>query len=858
MRTYWICLFLLLSKLVQAQLSEQQFNQPDAIHASGVHWHWVNGNVNREGVNLDLEAMAATGLRGGNLYFDMGSAPAGSVRFNSPEWKELLVHTLQQADRLGLKFNLPAASGSSSIECPWITPDHAQQIVVWSATNIVGGDMVNVHLPKPLHNQSYFKDIAVLAYLNDKPIDVTKVLDLSPLLDVDGKLNGNLPKGNWTVVRIGSTVAQKEKTKERDGFDMDKLSKNAVQHYFDAFLKPLFEETQPYHGRSLLGIVSDGSDLGVQNWTPDLKSEFKKRAGYDLTPFLLVLTGRQVNSVRDTERFLWDLRRVQSDMMDENYVGLLQNLLQKSNLVLQTEHASTTFSDTRCKSPSNLKVSMDSLLTNQIRPNVNLEFELLPYSTLDTIQTNGRMGFDRNNALFKKSAELLTYLRRCQYMLQEGLPVADAACFTGEEGLRPSPSLSGHVLDELSRNDLLYRSTIKNNRLILPDGRTYRLLILPEVKTLSLPILEKLQAMLEDGLWISATKPTSWAGMLPMKEQRTWKSIVEDLWNKLPDGVYRYGAGRLFINIPTERIFDELKLRTDFSYVSSNPTSSIRSSHRRVGTDDYWFVCNNRQQNDSLLASFRITGKQPEWWNPQTGEIHSINIFRQHDEQTLIPLLLHPNESGFVVFRSEVKRPYFDGLTKDGNLLFSADPNYFPDNMPTDITSMTIDSADAYAALPYMLEMHGDRFFRNKGIYTLVRPGASKKMQNSLVLKNDLTIVDLRSHWSVLVSQGISGTDVGVSTFQRQFNLAPKELLGNHLVLDLGEVSDIAEVFVNGKSAGTCWMAPYLLEVTSLLKLGENQLEIQVTKTSDEQCSPHIKSGLIGPVTLSVWKALKE
>jgi len=1268
MRTLWICVLLLLSNLLQAQLSEQQFNRPETVYAPRVFWQWMNGNITREGINLDLEAMAATGLSGGILFNNAVGIPAGPVQYNSAEWTERIIHALQQADCLGLKFMLHNAPGYSGTGGPWITPENAMQEVVWSEALVKGGESVTLQLPKPFAKQGYYKDIAVLAYpclkgeeqpfrsllqfvtVSGNPVDgriltdfdfhksifldkvpaemvltlsqpleatcfivhrektpspghpydspkddpptlqlessddgilFTKVCDLSTpalraaevpafvnfppvkakffrirsnkptylteleivaaprmegwdwkanfqsktgsfnfnakepapgsvvntsaIIDLtkqmatDGSLTWDAPKGNWTIVRIGHTITGEEQAAAPNscvGLDVDKLSRYGVQQHYEKFLKPLFEQTRPYHGRSLEGLTIDSWEVGSQNWTRDMMPEFLKRVGYDLKTYLLTFTGRYVNSARQTERFLWDLRRVQSDMLVEYYYGGMRDILHKEGLSLSAEpYGDGSFKSMQAGNfahtwglpvaeaeninpmsdlskfneyPSAMKADGDWMFTNGVNRLVFHDFANQPHPSVQPGMVMGHFGtqINRNNSWFSKATDYFEYLRRCQYVLQSGFFVADAAYFLGEEVVGPldlqNPN-PGHAFDVLSRDVLLQRASAKNNRLVLPDGMSYRFLILPENKPMSLPVLRKLKALLEDGLWISASKPTTWPGLLSSNDQAQWQSIVEDLWNKLPDGIYRYGSGRLFINVPTGKLFEEARLKPDFSYVSSNPNAVINYLHRRIGSDDAWFVCNNRRQNDTILASFRITGMQPEWWNPETGEIRAIDIFRQHDEQTLIPLTLQPSESGFVVFRKPLKQSVYDGLMKDGVPLVSANPDDFEPRVPLELktdfsvsvwakpdvnakkdrsyllfpvngaakygagnatiglaigqngvrlyeqetqalevlfvpqklegwnlitiiyknnipivyingvkvaegkksafivhandnelaptnplirifqgentrpqwTAQTMDSAavaNLFAhgkpatSLPETLLMNGNHLFRTKGSYSLLHPGFSVEKNSYLLLKKDLPVYNLSKDWIIRFPEG-KGTPLqfkldslvslhtlkefgvkyfsGTASWQRTFTLTLNDLVGNRLILDLGQVAIMAEVYVNGKSAGMCWKPPFRMDLTNLLKPGENQLDIRVTnlwvnrligdeflpaeieynawgeiktlpdwyatnqpKTGEritfvnwkqyDQHGPMVESGLVGPVTLSVWKALKE
>jgi len=103
-------------------------NPPDSARP-WVYWFWLDGNITKEGITADLEAMHRVGL-GGALWMwggGVGEGVKGPVKFLSPEWWELMRHTVREADRLGLKINLTAGSGWSHTGGPWIKPEHSMQ-----------------------------------------------------------------------------------------------------------------------------------------------------------------------------------------------------------------------------------------------------------------------------------------------------------------------------------------------------------------------------------------------------------------------------------------------------------------------------------------------------------------------------------------------------------------------------------------------------------------------------------------------------------------------------------------------------------------------------------------------------------
>src|SRR5262249_30273080 len=118
-------------------LVEHFVHPPDSARP-WVNWFWLDGNITREGITADLEAMKRVGIGGVWLMDITQDIPAGPVAFGSPEWNALFKHTVQEADRLGLQVSIHNAPGWCGSGGPWITPDLAMRKVVSSRTNLAG------------------------------------------------------------------------------------------------------------------------------------------------------------------------------------------------------------------------------------------------------------------------------------------------------------------------------------------------------------------------------------------------------------------------------------------------------------------------------------------------------------------------------------------------------------------------------------------------------------------------------------------------------------------------------------------------------------------------------------------------
>ena len=162
-------------------LLEQNFSIPPHSAYPLVFWFWMNGNVTRKGITLDLEAMKKVGI-GGVFNFDVGTGiPKGPVEYLSDDWFHLKKHAMQEAARLGLEFTMHNCPGWSASGGPWITPEMAMQQITWSEIYVRGGDLINMVLPKPATRLNYYHDIAAIAFpsMNGEELLQTIRLDSS-------------------------------------------------------------------------------------------------------------------------------------------------------------------------------------------------------------------------------------------------------------------------------------------------------------------------------------------------------------------------------------------------------------------------------------------------------------------------------------------------------------------------------------------------------------------------------------------------------------------------------------------------------------------------------------------------------
>lgn len=369
---------------------EQEFANPPHAAKPQTWWHWMNGNVTREGVTADLEAMAEIGLGGAHI-FDAGCAiPAGPLAFDTPDWYAMLKHACAEAKRLGLELTLSNCSGWSSSGGPWIQPPDGMKYVHVLTTNIVGGTTLELTLPKAAANDhGFYEDIAVIAF--PTPEDDTKIpdwkdktfqrrvamevarpffkdrlepgpggtvrrdaiVDLGPMssraerpsaADASAlRVTWDAPAGAWTVLRIGYACNGQRNHPASDnggGLECDKLAAGPVERHFDAYAGRLLDELGVAPGKNdsaFKGLLVDSYETDCQNWTQGFDEEFRRRKGYAIAPFLPAIAGYVVDELDATESFLRDYRRVIADLFAENYGGTLARKCAEYRLDLYLE-----------------------------------------------------------------------------------------------------------------------------------------------------------------------------------------------------------------------------------------------------------------------------------------------------------------------------------------------------------------------------------------------------------------------------------------------------------------------------------------------------------------------------------------
>jgi hypothetical protein len=565
-------------------------------------------------------------------------------------------------------------------------------------------------------------------------VDPASVRDLTAQMDAQGRLTWNMPPGAWTILRLGHTARGQQNIAAPEagvGLECDKLSAAGVEFHFQHGLQPLLEALGPLAGKSFTGLEVDSYEVGMQNWTKTFPDEFQKENGYDLRRYLPAMTGRVVGSAEASERFLWDVRRTQADLVANQYYGRLHDLCRQHNLQLYVEPygagpgpydelqtggradvpmgefwsrfpwddtASVKLAASAAHTYGRSIVAGESFTADPVqsrwleypyalKPVGDLAFSLglnqmffhrfahQPHPTAVPGMTMGPWGihFDRTATWFAQSGVWLDYLARCQFLLRQGKFVADVLYFTGEGSPQMSKLLqpelpAGYNFDAADAEVLLGRARIQNGRIVLPDGANYRLLALPnDLRGMTPLLLRRLSALVGQGMILAGPRPAFSPSLrgYPAGDAEV-RRLVAQIWDGAGDHVF--GAR------PLAEVLRQLDLKPDFEYSGAQADAALVWSHRRTGEADIYFVANRQRRSEDVIGTFRVDGRRPEFWRPETGEIENAAIYDSAEGRVRVPMHLDPAESVFVVFRAPAEEKPPQWVTRDRNRIIDSAP----------------------------------------------------------------------------------------------------------------------------------------------------------------------------------------
>ena len=256
---------------------EQGFKQPPDSAKPRVWWHWMNGNVTKEGITADLEWMHRVGIAGMQMFDgNLGTPQFVDKRlvWMTPEWKDALRHAGAEADRLNLEMAMAASGGWSETAGPWVKPNEAMKKVVWSETRVQGPKKFTGVLAHPPTVNGRFQDISVppdIAFPEQEGLPGEKPQPKAPPAPPDPTYYGDikviayrLPEGEVRMSDLHPKVTSSDSALDLAALMDGDVGKNVPLAYPESGKQAWiqFEFAQPYVAQAFTIASGTGSSFG--------------------------------------------------------------------------------------------------------------------------------------------------------------------------------------------------------------------------------------------------------------------------------------------------------------------------------------------------------------------------------------------------------------------------------------------------------------------------------------------------------------------------------------------------------------------------------------------------------------------
>ncbi len=900
---------------------EAGFKNPPLDARPKALWDWVDGNFEKSEITRELEEAKAKGMAGFDIWdvwsvVDETNMMPDGPPFMSDEYVDAIAHAIEEATRLDMELGLVIASGWNA-GGSWVKPEHATVGQFRSVTKVTGPAQFNQNLPFPDLPEEYGRwgeaiiprgddglpvfrgEVAVLATpAGDSTLAQAEIINISDKMQPDGNLQWEVPEGDWEITRYVYTNTGQPMiahTPNSRGPMLDHFNPEATEMHIRYFADKLRDKVGSFEDKAFRYLYTDSYEVRGDLWTPRLVELFAERVGYNMIPYLPALQGKIVKDFETTERFLFDYKKLLSDLIIEGHyakaaevcrdygllfsaeaggpgppvhncpfesikssgvldiprgefwhnrqdrpgrnadqVQVIKGIACASHLYNRKYVEAEAFTSTQLwqEGPGDLKPTVDRFFCEGLN---RIVFHTWPH----TPEAAGKPGWhyafgtvmNETRIWWPMASAFMDYLSRCSYMLQEGNFVGDVLYYYGDRapnfvGVKKiDPSLGFGYDYDVTNSEILMQMEVEKGKLTLPHGQQYSVLVLPNEENADPDVLNKISELVRAGAIVVGPKPIRSYSLHNAEENDARvKAIADKLWGKI-DGKevqeHKYGKGKVIWGRTLREVMLDNGVVPDLKITGIDSTK-IDFIHRRMdGGIDAYFISNKTDQPIAFEASFRVKGKQPEIWDPVTGNIEPQKIFAVDDEYTIMPLNQEQNGSCFVVFRNELPKNYYTGIKQGNHIIFPRSQHSEDIAARTDIRE-------------------------NEQQLTL---NTNKNEEKQINIRS-LPLQKLESSWQVAFTDPWEETFTekfdslfsftvhpehkikyfsGIAAYETEFAIPAKVNLNNYQIsLNLGEVANVAEVKINDYDAGILWHIPYRLDISSFIKPGINKLQVKV------------------------------
>jgi hypothetical protein len=869
------------------------FKDPPIKARPKVYWWWLNGYVDSVRLKQELRAIKDAGL-GGVDIFEIGLPPErnegnmipGGPAFMSNESLRLIQIAVDEAGALGLEVGLGVAS-SWNAGGSWVKPEHAAKTLYASAVTVDGG-AVSVRLPfpeispdrngkprvveyRPDGKPVYSKEVAVVALPRGSKnlADTSQIFNISEYFNPDTEmLTWDAPAGAWDIYRYVCSNSGEQLIRpspNSQGPIIDHFDSSATRMhmmYFIDRLRPLlgdFEET------ALTNLYLASYEAKDFAWTPTFPSAFKKLNGYDVYKFLPAIFDPELFNSGTASAFQSDFTKTFSELMINNhyrkskeicnenglkiiseaggpghmhhipvetlkalgsldiprgefwynreyfkedsvvdYIWLVKEIAAASHIYkrgIVEEEAFTSYWDWQ-EGPANLKIIADRAFCEGMNKVVIHGFPHNPSEYgFPGIAYFAGTHFNDKRVWWPKVKPFNDYLGRISYILQESDFVSDVLLYYGDKvpNLVPPKNTRFKVGDgfdyEIINTEILLNDlTVEDGQLVLPGVGRYKVLSIGNEDAINVDALAKLEQLASRGAIIVGSKAVRSSGLNHQPGSTEGVRQAADLWTTEKSIQQK---GKIFASLSPAQALEQLNVLPDIHYEGQSE-GALDFIHYSNGDIDFYLLRNTTGQWVTKKVAFRQQNKTAELWDPVTGEIIPVPVAEADKVHSKIVLSLAPYASYFVAFSGDASSSSGPiAPDEDRKISYTEAGHYFPED--------------------------NERQMILDGSWTLTFPprwGAPDSVNLPKLIS-----------WAESDDAGVRYFS-GIATYYKQFQFnADFDKEGDRVFLEMTDVAEVGEVWLNDRRLGITWTKPHRFDITDVIRNGTNELKIEVANT---------------------------